>query len=66
MLVLTDVYILLSLGNLGSDPKVPFVGWVLAKAALVDHQFLEGVEIRGNERADRFIIIREDLLPSSL
>lgn len=40
-------------------------GW-LSQLFLVNHELLEGVEIRWDEGADGLVVVIEDLLPSSL
>lgn len=35
-------------------------------AFLVDHELLEGVQVRRDERADRLVVVVEDLLPMAL
>lgn len=40
-------------------------GW-LSLLLLVNHELLEGVEIRWDEGADRLVVVVEDLLPSAL
>lgn len=42
------------------------VGAVVAAVPLVDHELLEGVEIRWDEGADGLVVVVEDLLPSTL
>lgn len=41
-------------------------GWGVGARFLVDHELLEGVQVRRDERADRLVVVVEDLLPVAL